>query len=143
MTIGELNRKNIRKKMYKLGGVCLLAGLGAGSLGIGGGMMINPIMILLGHSPLESMAMSSLAVFFASSVSVTEFLLLQAVSPFDVIFFLILAVFGALFGVFAIRGAVRFLKRESVLMMVVMCLMALGLLLVPVNALLSLSVENI
>ena len=142
VTISEMNRKNIRNKLYKLGGVSLIAGLAAGTLGIGGGFIVNPIMILMGYSPLQAMAMSSLAVFFASSISVTEFLLLQVVSIFDVLSFIILAIFGSLQGVYAIRGTVRYLKRESVLMFVIMCLMGMGLVLVPVNALLSISFDQ-
>jgi len=47
----------------------LSAGLGAGLLGIGGGEILNAVMISIGIHPEVSTASSSFMVFFASSTS--------------------------------------------------------------------------
>ena len=52
------------------------AGMGSGLLGIGGGMILGPLLLDLGMSPKVSAPITHFAVLFTSSMSVIQFALL-------------------------------------------------------------------
>lgn len=57
-----LNKITIRKK-------CFFAGIIAGMLGIGGGMVITPYLLELGYELKEAQSTSNLLLIFSSSIS--------------------------------------------------------------------------
>ena len=56
--------------------VSSLAGVAAGLLGIGGGMVVGPLMLEMGMLPTVSAATSAFMILFTSSSTVVQFLLL-------------------------------------------------------------------
>ncbi|EEH56220.1 uncharacterized protein MICPUCDRAFT_58567 [Micromonas pusilla CCMP1545] len=57
------------------------AGMGSGLLGIGGGMILGPLLLDLGMSPKVSAPITHFAVLFTSSMSVIQFALLGQLLP--------------------------------------------------------------
>ncbi|MFA7267456.1 MAG: TSUP family transporter, partial [Candidatus Nanopelagicales bacterium] len=47
-------------------GVALLAGIFAGLTGAGGGLILVPLLVYLGYSPIEAVATSSIAVMISA-----------------------------------------------------------------------------
>ncbi|KAJ6725316.1 hypothetical protein OIU85_023166 [Salix viminalis] len=56
--------------------MALLAGMLGGLFGIGGGMLITPLLLQVGIAPERTAATCSLMVFFLSSMSALQYLLL-------------------------------------------------------------------
>ena len=52
-------------------GVALLAGIFAGLTGAGGGLILVPLLVYLGYSPLEAVATSSIAVMISATAATT------------------------------------------------------------------------
>ena len=64
-----------RGALMRLPAFCMIAGVAAGLLGIGGGMMTGPLMLELGINPVVSSATSAFMVLFTSSATTAQFLL--------------------------------------------------------------------
>jgi uncharacterized membrane protein YfcA len=136
------NMQQKKKTLIQLGGMSFLAGIGAGLLGIGGGMIINPFLIILNYSPLDSMAISSMGVLFTSTISTSEFLIMRAIHFSDLFYFLGLAGIGSLSGVFLIKSLVRSYQRQSILLLVILGIFVFAVVVLPLFGLLTISPSN-
>ena len=119
-----------------------VAGSGAGLLGIGGGMIINPFLIMLNYSPLDSMAISSMGVLFTSTISTSEFLIMRAIQPSDLTFFLILAGIGSLTGVFLIKTLIEKYQRQSILIIIILGIFIFAVIVLPLFGLLTIPLSK-
>lgn len=66
--------------MKTLLGYSYVSGIGAGLLGIGGGMIINPVMIDLGYITEVSAAISGFSVLWTSSSTTSQFIIAGAIN---------------------------------------------------------------
>ena len=128
--------------LYKLGSVSFLAGIGAGLLGIGGGMIINPFLIIMNYSPMDAMAISSMGVLFTSTISTSEFLIMGAIKFSDLNYFLIFAGIGSLSGVFIIKSLIDRFQRQSILLMIILGIFIFAVIVLPLFGFLSIPVVN-
>lgn len=62
-----------KKTATQIGVVSLIAGIAAGALGIGGGLIMNPFMLAIGIRPEISTACSNFMILFSSSISFLQF----------------------------------------------------------------------
>ena len=142
----ETNIKNeIKKKkvgLYKLGIVSFIAGVGAGLLGIGGGMIINPFLILMNYSPMDASAISSMGVLFTSTISSSEFLIMGAIKLSDLNYFLVFAGIGSLSGVFIIKGLIEKFQRQSILLLIILGIFIFAVIVLPGFGLLTIPIQN-
>lgn len=58
----------------KIGLIAVMTGVAAGALGIGGGIIMNPVLLSIGLRPEVCTATSSFVIVFATSVSVIQFI---------------------------------------------------------------------
>ena len=138
--MNKLQKKKIA--LLKLGGVSFFAGIGSGLLGIGGGMIINPFLILLDYSPLDAVAISSMGVLFTSTISTTEFLIMKAIKFSDLNYFLLLAGIGSLSGVFIIKELVHRFQRQSILLLIILGLFLFAVIVLPSFGILSIPLTD-
>ena len=136
----EINKKKIA--LYKLGSVSFMAGVGAGLLGIGGGMIINPFLIIMNYSPLDATAISSMGVLFTSTISTSEFLIMGAIKLSDLNYFLIFAGIGSLTGVFIIKGLIERFQRQSILLLIILGIFIFAVIVLPTFGLLTIPIQN-
>ena len=136
----EMQQK--KKTLVKLGLMSFIAGTGAGLLGIGGGMIINPFLIILNYSPLDSMAISSMGVLFTSTISTSEFLIMKAIHFSDLTFFLVLAGIGSLTGVFLIKSLIEKYRRQSILLIIILGIFIFAVIVLPLFGLLTIPISN-
>lgn len=110
----------------KIALVALVAGLLAGMLGIGGGLVMNPVMLELGVLPEISTATSSSLVFFTSSIAVIVFASGGAIDPEYGGFLFALAFVGSLIGVLVIKRIVTRSGRTSILVLLLAIILGLA-----------------
>ncbi|KAJ7538546.1 hypothetical protein O6H91_11G053900 [Diphasiastrum complanatum] len=99
--------------------MALLAGILGGMLGIGGGMIINPILLEIGMLPQVTAATSALLVFFSSSLSVVQFWLMGRIPIEHAIIFAILCFVFSGLGLLTLQRVITRYGRAS---LIVFCL---------------------
>eukprot|EP00817_Percolomonadidae_sp_ATCC50343_P001810 CAMPEP_0117430034 /NCGR_PEP_ID=MMETSP0758-20121206/9553_1 /TAXON_ID=63605 /ORGANISM="Percolomonas cosmopolitus, Strain AE-1 (ATCC 50343)" /LENGTH=261 /DNA_ID=CAMNT_0005217609 /DNA_START=774 /DNA_END=1556 /DNA_ORIENTATION=- len=95
-TQGDI-RWNLRNSIL-LPALFLSAGLVAGLLGIGGGMIVGPLLLELGVLPEVSMATSAFMIFFTSSATMVQYLLLGTVPLYYSLWFVVFGMASAVLG---------------------------------------------
>ncbi|CAI7743805.1 unnamed protein product [Closterium sp. NIES-54] len=104
-----------REVVYPLS--ALLAGCMGGLLGVGGGMVMGPVLLELGMLPQVSSGTSSFIVLFSSSLSVLEFYLLGRIPIPPALLFSLIAALAALLGLSTIRALVVRSGRTSLIVL--------------------------
>lgn len=106
--------------------MAMLAGFLGGMLGIGGGMIINPLLIEIGMHPQLTAATTAFMVFFSSSLSVVQFWLLGRLPlDFALLFAAICFVFS-LIGLRVVQQAITNFGRPSVIVFSVSIVLGLS-----------------
>jgi len=102
----------------KLAMVTLVAGVIAGLIGIGGGMVVGPILLELGFNPQVSSALTATNVLMSSS-TVSMLVLISGVVPIDeALFFACVCFLGAYIGKNFLGKVIRRLGKTSVIIFV-------------------------
>jgi uncharacterized membrane protein YfcA len=108
-----------------------VSGIGAGMLGIGGGMILNPIMLGLGFMPEVASAVSAFSVLFTSSSTTTQFIIQGSISLRDSAVFLVISAIGSIIGALLISHLVKKYRRPSILVWILFILMVLSAVVLP------------
>eukprot|EP00270_Netrium_digitus_P001870 TRINITY_DN12074_c0_g1_i2.p1 TRINITY_DN12074_c0_g1~~TRINITY_DN12074_c0_g1_i2.p1 ORF type:complete len:551 (+),score=108.67 TRINITY_DN12074_c0_g1_i2:195-1847(+) len=106
--------------------VSLLAGVMGGLLGIGGGMVVSPMLLDIGVLPQVTAATTAFMVLFSSSLSVAEFAMLKRL-PFDfACYFAIVSFISSFMGLTVLQSAVRKHGRPSIIVFTVASILAVS-----------------
>lgn len=98
--------------------VTLLAGVVAGLIGIGGGMVVGPILLELGFNPQVSSALTATNVLMSSS-TVGMLVLISGAAPIDeALFFAFICFLGALFGKNFLGKLIKKLGKTSLIIFI-------------------------
>lgn len=134
----------IRYRVVALPGLCTIAGIAAGLLGVGGGMVKGPIMLEMGILPAVQSATTSYMILFTSSSTTLQFAIngqFPGEKQYDyALWFIIVGFFGGLTGQYVVAMLVKRFKRESIivfLMAVTIGLSAVAMSLVSLQTTLS------
>ena len=103
--------------MYPL--LAIFAGIMGGLLGIGGGMIVSPILMELGVIPTVNSATTAVVVLVISSSSTLQFLLMDTLDPDYMFFFMAIGIVGTIIGKTLISYAIKQYGRRSVVMLTV------------------------
>eukprot|EP01083_Nonionella_stella_P288076 980493_1 len=125
-------------KILKYPLIASIAGILGGLLGIGGGMIVSPLLIELGVIPTVAAATSAMAVMITSSSAMLQFLLLGFLQWDYTLFFMCVGVLGTYVGQTAVNYAVKEYGRVSVVIFAVAVIMGLAIILMLINGLISL-----
>jgi len=106
--------------------VAFVGGSIAGLLGIGGGMVIAPLLIELGLHPLVAAATSSLMVLFSASTAALAFAFEHLLSTTYALVFGIGCFVSSLLGVWVVGRLVRRSGRASYVVIILAAIIALG-----------------
>jgi len=111
----------------------LSAGIVAGLIGIGGGMVVGPFLLELGFIPQVSSAITATNVLMSSS-TVAVLVLVSGVVPVDeCMFFFGCCLTGAYLGKFYLGRAINKTGRTSIIILLLGCTITLSILAVLVN----------
>jgi len=119
------------------------AGLLGGLLGIGGGMIVSPLLLELGVKPRVAAATSALTVLVTSSSATLQFCLLSMISYDYMLFFMAVGVIGTFIGQTAVNYSIKKYGRPSVIVFVVSAVIGIAVILMGVNGILNLIDGNV
>ncbi len=118
--------------------IASIAGILAGSLGIGGGMVVSPLLMELGVLPNVAAATSAMAVMVTSSASMLQFVLIGYLQFDYSSVFMAVGMMGGLIGRTAANRAVNRYGRPSLVVFAVAIIMGLAVALMSLNGALTL-----
>lgn len=106
--------------------MALLAGMLGGVFGIGGGMLISPLLLQVGIAPEITAATCSFMVFFSSSMSALQYLLLGMEHVDTAIILSVICFVASLLGLLVVQRAIVKYGRASMIVFSVSTVMALS-----------------
>ncbi|KAM7530754.1 hypothetical protein LguiB_034164 [Lonicera macranthoides] len=110
--------------------MALLAGALGGVFGIGGGMLISPLLLQVGIAPEVTAATCSFMVFFSSTMSAIQYLLLGMEHTGGAILFAVLCFVASLIGLLVVHRAICKHGRASLIVFSVGIVMVVSTVLV-------------
>lgn len=111
-----------------------ITGIAAGTLGIGGGMILGPFMLALGMDPQISTALSGFTVLFTSSSTSTQFTIAGAIHIEHAWVLMIFSLIGSLIGNLALKKLIAYYKRPSFVVWVIFGILLLATFVLPGQA---------
>ena len=109
----------------------ITAGALAGMLGIGGGLIINPMLLELGLKPTVVASTTSFTILFTSSMSLAQTILHGDIGIQQIIWFGILSIIGSYLISRYINYLTRKYKRESLILFLITFVVFLAMLVIP------------
>uniref|UniRef100_A0A803NYZ7 Sulfite exporter TauE/SafE family protein n=1 Tax=Cannabis sativa TaxID=3483 RepID=A0A803NYZ7_CANSA len=130
----NLNQKDIKdsltrveqSKKFLFPLMALLAGMLGGVFGIGGGMLISPLLIQVGIVPEVTAATCSFMVFFSSSMSAFQYLMLGMEHTDVALIFSCVCFVASLLGLVVVQKAIQQYGRASLIVFSVSIVMTLS-----------------
>ncbi|XP_004309655.1 PREDICTED: uncharacterized protein LOC101295676 [Fragaria vesca subsp. vesca] len=123
--IEELTKvEPLNKLVFPL--MALLAGILGGVFGIGGGMLISPLLLQVGIAPEVTAATCCFMVFFSSSMSAFQYLLLGIEHVDTALIFAVACFVASLLGLVVLQRAIKVYGRASLIVFSVSIVMALS-----------------
>lgn len=104
----------------------LLSGILGGLFGIGGGMLINPVLLQIGIPPQVTAATTSFMVMFSSSMSMVQYLILGMEGVGQAFTFAVVCFVASIFGLILVQRAIAKSGRASLIVFSVGIVMALS-----------------
>ncbi|CAM0909737.1 unnamed protein product [Alopecurus aequalis] len=98
----------------------------SGLFGIGGGLLLNPVLLQIGIPPQTAAATSSFMVLFCASMSMVQFILLGMKGIGEASVYAGICFVGSVIGVVLLARAVRKSRRASMIVFLVTAIMALS-----------------
>ncbi|KAL3610631.1 hypothetical protein D5086_001651 [Populus alba] len=96
----------------------LMAGIGGGMLGLGGGFILGPLFLEMGIPPQVSSATATFAMMFSASLSVVEYYLLKRFAVPYALYFFTVATIAAVVGQRVVRKLISILGRASLIIFI-------------------------
>ena len=113
--------------------VTYFTGLIAGSLGVGGGLILNPLFIAFGLLPEVSTASCNAFVFMSSFSSFLQFYMAGVMSSSDSLIYFSISLIGSAAGIFGIKKLTDYYKRTSILVLTLGMLLGIVGIIIPIN----------
>jgi uncharacterized membrane protein YfcA len=108
-----------------------LAGLAAGMVGVGGGIVMNPVMLRLGMRPEVSTATSSFMVLFTSTISMLQYAIAGKLDPFYGFITLAFSLVGSTLGILVLKKIIEKYKRASIIVMLLALILSACAIVIP------------
>lgn len=107
------------------------AGVAAGMLGIGGGMILGPFMLAMGVNPHVSAATSSFMILSTSTVALLQFTMSGLLDFEYALWTAASAIIGACIGILVIKRVIEHYKRTSPIVLLLAVVLSFTAFVVP------------
>ncbi|ESQ35701.1 hypothetical protein EUTSA_v10007599mg [Eutrema salsugineum] len=125
--IGDARRSHgVRTDKFMLPLMALLAGVLGGLFGIGGGMLISPLLLQIGIAPEVTAATCSFMVLFSSTMSAIQYLLLGMEHAGTAAIFALVCFVASLVGLMVVKKVIAKYGRASIIVFAVGIVMGLS-----------------
>ena len=114
-----------------------VAGLAAGIIGVGGGLVMNPVLLRLELRPEVSTATSSFMVLFTSTISMLQYAIAGKLNIFYGLWTVVFSLIGSCLGILVIKKLVDKYKRSSIIVMLLALIMAACAVIIPTYGILN------
>eukprot|EP00300_Choanocystis_sp_HF-7_P026249 c290_g1_i1.p1 GENE.c290_g1_i1~~c290_g1_i1.p1 ORF type:complete len:450 (+),score=108.83 c290_g1_i1:38-1387(+) len=121
-----------RGNSVKYSVMCVVAGLAAALLGIGGAMVKTPLMLEMGVNPQIATATAVLMIFFTASASSVQYFAFGTLERDAMFVFAGIGFLGALFGQLGLEALMRRYKRPSVLVLLLAIVMVISVIMMSI-----------
>ena len=118
-----------------------MVGLLAGLLGIGGGLIIGPMLLDMGLNPIISAATSNFLVLFTSSSTTFQFIVFGMMNIENCLIYGACSIIGSLIGTIFIQSLIVKTGRPSILVFSLAIVLALSSVLIPLDAIMRILKE--
>ncbi|XP_039061550.1 sulfite exporter TauE/SafE family protein 2-like [Hibiscus syriacus] len=118
------NKQEVNKLIFPL--MALMAGGLGGVFGIGGRVLISPLLLQVGVAPVVTAATCSFMVFFSSTMSAFQYLLLGMEQTRTALVFSVICFVASLLGLVVVQKAIKEFGRASLIVFSVGIAMALS-----------------
>jgi len=112
--------------------ISLIAGIAAGFLGIGAGIVIGPLLLEMGVLPQVATATSSYMILFTSSATTAQFLILGRLDWQQGLWFMAIGLFAAMLGQFGVAKIVQRFKKQAFINFLLATIIVISIILVGV-----------
>ncbi|CCI41706.1 unnamed protein product [Albugo candida] len=102
-----------RHSVVRYPGLCTLAGVAAGMLGIGGGMVKGPLLLEIGCLPQVASATSSTMIFFTSSATVIQYIILGSLDWTQALQYGSIGFLAGIMGQFGVAFMIRKYRKTA------------------------------
>ena len=130
--LGKKYQTENLRKLKSLVRWSYFGGIASGFLGIGSGLILNPVMIQLGFLPEVATSISAFSILITSAASTAQFVVQGALTVRDSAVFVVLSAIGSLIGGKLIIYLIRKFNRPSILVWIIFVMTAASALILPV-----------
>ena len=123
--------------IIKLAFIGLLAGFIAGVIGIGGGVVLGPILLDLGIHPLVGSVTTNMLVLITSSSTTFQFILFKMLNLQYGIICIIFSALGSYCGTYLVNTYVKKTGKQSFIVLVLFCVVIVSAVVLPLSSLLN------
>jgi len=121
-------RQRLRKKILVMS---YFTGIAAGTLGIGGGMILGPFMLGLGMDPNLSTALCGFTVLFTSSSTTSQFIIAGAIHLQHAWVLMFFSLIGSFIGNLILKRMIKKYNKPSLIIWVIFGILSLACLVLP------------
>lgn len=112
------------------------------AVGVGGSIIFNPLLLSMGVSPIVSSATALYLVMFNTFVSSIQFIIIGTLNWQFAGFLSIFIIIGTVIGLSVINGYVKRTGKQSVIVILLGCVICVGIILTPTITLIRLRGEE-
>ena len=123
--------------IIKLAFIGLLAGFIAGVIGIGGGVVLGPILLDLGIHPIVGSVTTNMLVLITSSSTTFQFILFKMLNLQYGIICIIFSALGSYCGTYLVNTYVKKTGKQSFIVLVLFCVVIVSAIVLPLSSLLN------
>ena len=123
--------------IIKLAFIGLLAGFIAGVIGIGGGVVLGPILLDLGIHPIVGSVTTNMLVLITSSSTTFQFILFKMLNLQYGIICIIFSALGSYCGIYLVNTYVKKTGKQSFIVLVLFCVVIVSAIVLPLSSLLN------
>ena len=123
--------------IIKLAFIGLLAGFIAGVIGIGGGVVLGPILLDLGIHPIVGSVTTNMLVLITSSSTTFQFILFKMLNLQYGIICIIFSALGSYCGAYLVNTYVKKTGKQSFIVLVLFCVVIVSAIVLPLSSLLN------